>query len=250
MRDTAAARTAAGLVSLLLLGAVPAQAQVAESRPQDLPQIGGDSGAGPLPQIGTRTRDVTGAPAPRGNPASPRQLSRPADSRAPGTQLTREGPAAPAPRQLSNAPRTAEAAPPLSRPAEGRTAAVAPVRGNNDRCDPAAAAAGSRACAAVIENRSAEFTPPAPAPLSPEQRLLADQRARERSGTVASAARRLANGDVDPDSFEQQMVAAAATRGEGTPPPAEAPAAEPALSQETIAIINAIVAGTTPTPPQ
>src|SRR3546814_10365041 len=69
------------------------------------------------------------------------------------------------------------------RPSDGRTGAVTPVTGE-DRCDAAKQdkdKARQEACAKVIETRAAEFTRPDPTILSPEQRLLVDQRLRERS---------------------------------------------------------------------
>ena len=231
-------RTAWLIVTLALAAAgAPAAAQDARGTVE---QVGGAS-QGPVPQISNRSTQVD-TPArtePRSTGAAPQITRERASARSPGQQLYTGG-------------RTAQPSDPLSRPSEGRTGAVARVEGK-DRCDPAheEAAGRSAACAAVIETRSAEFTGPEPATLSPEQRLLVDQRLREGAVTTRTAAKRLAENGEDSESMQSQSVASVVLR---TPPgaPGDRRPGDPTegLSQETIAVINAIVgAGGGGTPP-
>lgn len=142
------------------------------------------------------------------------QLSTPGDGDAPPAQLTSErrtGATAP---QLSRG-KTAREPDPLSRPSEGRTAAVARVDGR-DRCDPGADAERPSICQRVIETRAGEFVAPDPLRLSPEQRLLVDQRLREATGSARLAGRRADEQSLDPDDFEGQAVAATALAGQAS----------------------------------
>lgn len=138
-------------------------------------------------------------------------------SREPVAQVAREDRNAAPPAQLSSAGdrrrspqlyqggRTAAPAQALSSPSEGRTGAVAAVEGS-DRCDPARRQPNeTRRCAQVIETRSAEFSRAEAAPLSPEARLLVEQRNRSSGGQ--EAARRLASNSADPDDVQDQAIA-------------------------------------------
>lgn len=109
-----------------------------------------------------------------------------------GTQLSRGG--------------TAESPTPLSRPSEGRTGQVARVEGT-DRCAPDAKGAKPAVCARVIETRAAEFARPTPPVLSPEQRLLVDQRLREAGLAGRAVAAGRADAATDPDRLESQALA-------------------------------------------
>lgn len=182
---------------------------------------------------------------------APEQLSSvPTADQTTAPQLSSEGRVVRSPVQLSDpddrpsssqvyrGARTAAPSEALSRPADGRTGAVAPVQGR-DRCDPEARPASSSSmCANVIETRSEQFRRADPALLSPEQRLLVEQRTRE--GSSASAVRRIASGTVDPNSVEDQAIAAITLDNLASPPP---PPAEPKKELPTGAdsLINAIV---------
>lgn len=205
-------------------------------------QIGAAEGiAAPVQQIGARSREVGTPP-----PSEPRetaplpQLTAPAESGQAAPQLTGTGQSGRQPTQLYTGGRTAQPSEPLSRPSQGRTGAVARVEGD-DRCDPAADARRVKACERVIETRSAEFVRPDPTTLSPEQRLLIDQRLREAPATARSGARRLASSGDDAESEETQAVASLVLRA--PPPPREdVPAEEQdATAAEAAAIVNAII---------
>lgn len=127
------------------------------------------------------------------------QLANPRDARAPTAQL---------------APKSATAAPPpaLSQPSQGRDTAATALEGT-DRCSEAEQARKTEVCARVIETRSAEFPIPNHEPLSPEQRLLANQTPLETaSGDINSAARRLSSGRED-DTLAALAVANLALSG-------------------------------------
>lgn len=179
------------------------------------------------------------------NFAPPPQLTAEAQGQAQEPQLTSEGRSVRTPLQLYQGGRTALPSQALSRPSEGRTAAVAPV-GGTDRCDEVATNAADRAaCAHVIETRSAEFERPDPVTLSPEQRLLVEQRLRE-----VPASRRLASTGLDPNSLEEQAVASLTLRP--TPPDErDKPEDERSASEAAAAaLVNAIVNGPgQPAPP-
>jgi len=223
-------------VLALAATAVPAAAQDARGTVE---QVGGSS-RGPVPQIssGSKQLDAPVRSEPRTTRAAPQLTRERGTARSPGQQLYTGG-------------RTAQPSDPLSRPSEGRTGAIARVEGK-DRCDPAHEEAAGRtaACAQVIETRSAEFIPPAPTVLSPEQRLLVDQRLREGPTSARAAAKRLAQSGEDAESMQSQSVASVVLR---TPPgdPGHKRPGDPTegLSQETIAVINAIVGSGNPAPP-
>lgn len=211
---------------------------------QDAPgveQIGAQEAGQPVetPQVSSERRTIDlPLRAPRQS-APPTQLSRP-DESAPATpQLTRTSESPRAAPQLYRGGRTAQPAAPLSTPREGRTGAVEIVQGE-DRCDPGERRRPAPDCARVIETRAAEFRPPAPAKLSPEQRLLGEQRTPAAS-TAEAAARRLATNVADPNSMEDQSIAAIVLRDRPATPAApveEEPAEE--ASPAIQAIVGAI----------
>lgn len=216
-----------------LVCAIPAGAQTLEpagTLPQIAPAASGnqrvDGG-----QIGSPGRTVAaaevtpGARATRGTP--PAQLARPGDT-APTTQLAPAARSARAPAQLAPDGRDARPPAPLSTPAQGRTAAVSRVEGR-DRCDPAAPAAAGARCDTVIETRGGEFPPPSREPLSPEQRLLVEQRTlearqREPASTTSadaiarSAARGSGREGADADAPVMQGIASVVLAPPPTPP--------------------------------
>jgi len=241
----------------ILMVALPAALAAASAAGQDargsVEQIGAQ-GSRAVEQISTGARQISSpvreAPA---TSAAPPQLSSSSESRPPQQQLTSEARGSRGTAQLYTGGRTAQASEALSRPSEGRTGAVAPVSGK-DRCDPQAQqdARLARECAAVIERRSAEFSRPEAPQLSPEQRLLVEQRARN-APVTRDAARRLADTGLDSESMEAQGVASLVLRDQA---PAERPderpsdAAAKGLSDATAAIVNAIVVGAGGSPPK
>lgn len=97
------------------------------------------------------------------------------------------------------APKGVTAAPPpaLSQPSQGRDTRAAALKGK-DRCSEEQEALQTEVCARVIETRSAEFPIPDHEPLSPEQRLLADQNLLDTAPLdLNNAARRLSSGRED-----------------------------------------------------
>ena len=189
-------------------------------------------------QVGGSSRAVVPAPRPERETAPPQQLSGTAEGRLPAPQLTPRSERSGATPQLYRGGATAEASAPLSRPSEGRTGAVARVDGR-DRCDAAAPRSGQVECARVIETRAAEFAR-AEASLSAEERLLAEQRAREQAASGQAAARRLAANAGNPDDVDDQAIASIVLNlpVQQEDPAAEAPAEE--LSPVLQAVVNAL----------
>lgn len=229
-------------VALALSGAAAAHAQSptgveqlhrGPAEPSVAAQVGAPPPAsGQMPQLSGHD----GAPRAR-------QLSGPAEGRAAQAQLSASGTGAASTPQLAGEARTAEGPAALSSPAQGRNPRVERLEGD-DRCDPRNAtnltAAEAARCAQVIERRSAEFTRPEPREPSPEERLL---RFHHGDGTSArTAARALADGDVE-GSLAAQAIASAANRPtEAALAPRTAPA-QPELTPEAQAVIDAIVKG-------
>jgi hypothetical protein len=214
----------AGIVSVLVTSA-NAQSQ-SQSRGL-VDQIGAPQSVG-MQQINSHTA-----------PGASLQLSSARDSSPPAQLVNSERGAGWATPQLTRGPRTAQSSEPLSQPRDGRTAAVERVAGS-DRCDPRVHQPRLALCVAAIETRAAEFPRRDPTPLSPEQRIIAEQQ-RDRAGNVSSAARRLAATGNDSDSPEAQGVASLLL---ARPAPAPMPAKsldDPALSDQTRALVNAIV---------
>jgi hypothetical protein len=195
-------------------------------------------------QITTPSPNVrTPAPTTPRSAAAAAQLGDTRDAQAP-VQLVREPPTGQAPAQLSHGPPSARPPVPLSRPVDGRTGAVATVEGQ-DGCDPAQSKRKAR-CRTVIETRSAEFPPPQPTPLSPEQRLLVEQRAVSVQGpqgtaiaqTAARSTPRAAG--VDADAPTMQGLASVYI-GQNTTPPVKAADPTVGLSADQAAAATAVL---------
>jgi hypothetical protein len=221
-------------IAALALGSAGAAAAQDPLARGSVDQIGSPQPVGMQQVERTATsRNAAAAPEP--------QLSSVVESVTPSLQLTRERGSGAASPQLTRGPRTAQPSQALSTPAEGRTGSVERVAGS-DRCDPAATDRARPAkCAAVIETRAAEYTRREPAPLSPEQRIIVEQQARERSGSFSSAARRLAANGDDARSIEAQGVASLVLGAPPVEPKRERPAEDPAATEQLNAIVNAII---------
>jgi hypothetical protein len=231
---------------LFVCGAAAAQDT---SRIEQIDAAAGQNGrTAPIEQVSssTSTRTILAPPRPVAPPPL-EQLSSDADRVSPTRQLTDADRDAKAPVQLYEGGPTAQPPQALSQRSEGRTGSVTPVEGD-DACDAAEADTPEKAklCRRVIETRAAEFRRPDPTQLSPEQRLLIQQRLREGS-TTASATRRLVS-DGDADSMEGLAVASIVlgspqSREERPVDPAEEAAADAAA-----ALVTAIIGQTSPTP--
>jgi hypothetical protein len=233
-------------VAMLVLAAMLDTPAVAQDNASGVEQIGSPAAqpvyspqlapAGPaidLPQRGARES------------APPTQLSASEESTPATPQLTREAESARSAPQLYRGGRTAQPSTPLSSPGEGRTAAVTRVQGE-DRCDPRAPRGESPACERVIETRAAEFVRPAPTRLSPEQRLLGEQRMMP-AASAQAAAQRLATNAANPNSLEDQSIASVVLGSTQAPVSARPTETEPAEGDAAAieAIVNAVV---NPTP--
>jgi hypothetical protein len=142
-----------------------------------------------------------------------------------------------APTQLSPNGRNAQALPALTLRSEGRITTATPLSGR-DRCDPRANILPSQTCAAVIENRAADYPLPDHQPLSPEQRLMASQRPAEVDpSNFDSAARRLSSGQSD-DTLAGQAIASLTF----APPPPKEKEHETSKGSDA-ALVDALVAG-------
>lgn len=162
------------------------------------------------------------------------------------TQLTAGQASRQQPAQLSNDRPSAQGAQPLSRPSDGRTAAVEHVQGK-DRCDPAnSKAKQSETCKQVLETRADDYTRPHPTELTPEQRLLLDQELEHAGETVADATRRLATSGETDDSNDAMGIAAIVLRQNA---PRTEPKPDKAQDPATDAAVQAIVQIITQAPP-
>ena len=138
--------------------------------------------------------------------------------------------------QLAKGKASAEAAPALSSTEQSRPGPRTVIEGE-DRCDRATRVRlSSAACAKVIETRSAEFDR-TPAPLSPEQRLLLEQRTVALSG-AQGVARRLAAGE---GSTDDQAVASIALRQPQQPADKKDEEKSPISQEQAAAIVGAIL---------
>jgi len=130
-------------------------------------------------------------------PAVSDQTSLPGQARAPVPQLAKATDARGMTPQLAPIGATAAPPPALSQPSQGRDTRAAALKGK-DRCSEEQEALQTEVCARVIETRSAEFPIPDHEPLSPEQRLLADQNLLDTAPLdLNNAARRLSSGRED-----------------------------------------------------
>lgn len=186
-----------------------------------------------MEQLSTANRD---GPTPAD--ALPGQLSSPVEARQAPRQLDTGPRTVSAPPQLAPAGRTALSPPPLSRRADGRVVATERL-GGHDRCDPARASADAARCAQVVENRAADFARPRPV-LSPEQKLLVEQRLGEPPRSLDTAMRRLVRNEGDPDSSDAQAIAAAALTGQAS---TAAPTKVETGAAADAPVVEAIIAG-------
>lgn len=195
-----------------------------------------------IEQIASGRKEILAPPPTARTTSAPPQLTKEAPGVSPAPQLTKERGTNALSAQVYRGPRTAEPAQSLSRPADGRTAAVERV-GGKDRCDPAETKAPSNnSCSKVIETRAAEFARPDPAILSPEQRILMEQQLRERSASISGASRRLATtGDGANTMAGQEVASIVLGRSSDAADKKEKPEESPQLSEEAAAIVNAIV---------
>lgn len=169
------------------------------------------------------------------------QVAAPAAARVPASQITSVRRDARGAAQLSRGPATAAAPEALSNPAQGRRQSLERL-GGRDRCDPQTTADPADRCARVIETRSGEFVRADPLVLSPEQRLLVDQRLREAPSGAQSAVQRVGKNEVDPSALDTQGLAALTLQSQGEAP--VAPEAEPSTTQAAAAaLVQAIVEG-------
>ena len=203
-------------------------ASVAPAQQSGIEQIGAQDAANAVEQVGQRSRDITAPPRTDAGPPPP-QLTAPGETRG---------------------DRSARAPESSSRPADGRTGVVARVEGR-DRCDAAEAEEQAANCDRVIETRSAEFVRPDPTILSPEQRLLVEQRLREPVMTRRTVARQVGTGDPQADDDATQEVASFVQRPTTPAPATERESGVPGVEAitSTAEAIAAIVLGTAP-PPQ
>jgi len=185
--------------------------------------------------------------APAGDAATqPRQITSRTPRGETTPQLNRERRDTRAGAQLYQGRRTAQPSEPLSNPAEGWPQGVVRLSGS-DRCDPATPGTAPRAtCAHAIETRAAEFERKSPLVLSPEQRLLVDQRLREAPSTAEMAVRRIGRNDIDANASDAQSVASLVlgqpSAGQVTAPSAPSSALDPTTA--TGALVQAIIEGT------
>ena len=177
---------------------------------------------------------------------APQQISSKSDNSTSETQLTSAHASRPEANQLSSAARTVQPPPPLSRPSDGRTAAVERLEGK-DRCDAAIPAdKQTDECKKVLETRADDYARPAPQELSPEQRLLLDQQLQGAGEPLADATHRLATSGVSDSSTESMGIAAIVLKQGATQPADKDKQEDPA----TQAAVQAIVDFVTQTPPQ
>ncbi|MBR0552541.1 hypothetical protein [Stakelama marina] len=175
------------------------------------------------------------------------QLSGDKAAREAVSQLSTEKKTADAGHQLYRGKRTAQSSTPLSTPAQGRKQEVVRLKGD-DRCDPAEKGARQDPdCANVIETRSAEYARPDPTELSPEQRLLIYQRARE-EGVLSS--RPSGHAPLDPDNPDAQSVASLVLPRDQTDQPAKKPADDASATDQAVLDIVQAITQQAPPPQQ
>jgi hypothetical protein len=144
--------------------------------------------------------------------------------------------------QVYQGGRTAAPAAPLSTRSEGKPGSVAHLQGH-DKCDPRAPDKNAReVCATAIETRSAEFARPDITALTPEQKLLVDQRLFLIGSDAQLAIRRIGRNEVSPDDPGAQSLASLVLSSDSqhahNQPDTKAP--DPALSQEAIDAIQQV----------
>jgi hypothetical protein len=242
MRATAIGLIGAGLALL----AAPVAAQEADNRARldDFAIPAGDEPSRidqlspatphvePPAQMVDRTLAEPALPARRSAP--PAQLSSDADNSAPA-QLSDPG---------SKDLHTAA----VSSKADSKPGAVVHLQGH-DRCDPQLDERRLAECRRILELRADEFHAPAPPQLSPEERLLAQQRAAEFAAhTPAQRLRMATKGEPDADLTSNQVLASIYLDS-NTPPAQPAEPSVPGDASDAAAILKAIGIDTPP-PPQ
>ena len=200
-----------------------------------------------IPQVSEQSKSVAADEAtPAPTTEAPQQISSRTDDSTAQTQLTSARASRPEASQLSSAVRTVQPPPALSRPSDGRTAAIERVEGK-DRCDPAIPAAKqTEDCKKVLESRADDYARPAPQELSPEQRLLLDQQLQGAGEPLADATHRLATSGVTDNSTDSMGIAAIVLKQGETQPSDKDKKEDPA----TQAAVQAIVQFVTQTAPQ
>ncbi len=244
-----AMRAALGL-GLLASLSVPAAAQEALGQIEQVRT--GSYPDTPIEQISSGTREVMTPPTTEDRTPPVQQLSSAGEEPTPPSQLSEAERDATPPTQLYRGGPTAQPPQALSQRSEGRTGAIAPVEGGEDVCDPAdEEQAKAEVCKRVIETRSAEFVRPDPTVLSPEQRLIVQQRLREDPTSRTEVTRRLAK-EGDADSLEGLGVASIVLNRPAPPPRdnPDDPAENPAIDAAAAAILEIIGQGVNVTPPQ
>jgi hypothetical protein len=166
------------------------------------------------------------------------QLSSQRESASAEVQLTNVRSSNDQPTQLSTGPRSAQPPQALSRPSEGRTAAVERVEGT-DRCDASLPKTKlSSECSQVIETRADDYARPPPTELSPEQHLLLDQQLQTVENGLTDVTRRLARSGDGDTSIESQAVASIVL-AQGQPPPKPVkPLDDPSADAATQAVLQ------------
>ncbi len=168
------------------------------------------------------------------------------------TQVTAEPRSTGVERQVSTDARSARAPTGISRPIDGRIGGAGTVERvtGEDRCAlgaPGDAAGGGdrpRVCDRVIETRADQFARPERPILSPEQRLLIDQRVREAPSLRGSRDRRFDPRATDPDRADDQAIAAMVldrASTQATVAAADAAGQAPALPDASAALIDVIL---------
>ncbi len=151
--------------------------------------------------------------------------------------------------QLASKKASAAPPPPLSQPNQGRDTGAAALKGE-DRCSNTDEATAKDVCARVIETRSAEFPIPDREPLSPEQRLLADQNVLAPSPLdAAAAARRLATGRPDDTAIALAVADLALMRPSGVDDKKDEKAKDQSPSATDALVAAIIIQATGGTPP-
>lgn len=188
--------------------------------PSDGPRVGG-SQASPDRAVATGQ-----PPAPTGEPLP--QLS--AKGQSPRqAQLSKPG------------ARPDESSAAVSSTAQSRPQGVVRIAGQ-DRCDPQLAGAALERCRRILELRAQEFSAPSAPQLSPEQRLLAEQRYDEVSAASRSADTRLrlaSRDDPNADLPSNQELAELYLQPATQAPPPQAPA-DSAQSEQSAALAQVI----------
>ena len=230
-------------IALAAALATPTLAQDATERARiDDFALPADAGAVEVDQIGGTARAVE--PAPQRSDRSLTVAAPPPQGDAPLAQVgTAEG-ASPT-SQLTDRSASRQAASAVSSTGDSRPQGVVRI-GGVDRCDPQLDAARRAECLRILELRAEEFNAPRAPQLSAEQRILAEERARDEMFAKQSAETRLRFATMpDPDadlSSNQELASIFLDKpAPATAAPAEAePTADPAATDLGTALLNAL----------